>query len=348
MRRSSLLIVFSLCCCQILRADEASAIKSIEEAGGTVRVIAADSEDKEAAFHLSDKDITDASLASLKEVGSLVTLNLRGTKVTDDGLKHVGELKTLKKLHLEKTEIGDAGVAHLAGLENLEYLNLYGTRVTDEGLSKLANLKQLKRLYLWKSQATEAGANKLKESLPELYVNLGSELKVVKVEPVEEKKDEPKKEEKKKDEAKAEPPKKTLAKGRFVKVRLQGDGRILSLAEVLVVETNSGKKLQTEGKASQSSVDYGGEPKRAIDGNTDQIYSGNSVTHTKTEKDPWWQVDLGAVKDIGLVKVYNRSDCCGDRLREAIVEIMDAEKKVVYTGKIVEATDGSKTEFVAN
>ena len=94
-------------------ADEQAAIDQISKSGGTVRVIARDSKEKEATFHLSDQDINDMSLEPLKEISDLVWLNLRGTKVTDAGLAHLANLKSLKRLHLEKTQVTDEGLKHL-------------------------------------------------------------------------------------------------------------------------------------------------------------------------------------------------------------------------------------------
>ena len=53
-------------------ADEQAAIDQISKSGGTVRVIARNSNEKEATFHLSDQDITDSALEPLKEVSGLV------------------------------------------------------------------------------------------------------------------------------------------------------------------------------------------------------------------------------------------------------------------------------------
>ncbi|MEZ4300504.1 MAG: discoidin domain-containing protein [Polyangiaceae bacterium] len=50
-----------------------------------------------------------------------------------------------------------------------------------------------------------------------------------------------------------------------------------------------------------------------IDGNTNGDFTGASVTHTNSAQ-AWWQVDLGARKNIASVKLYNRTDCCADRL----------------------------------
>jgi L-alanine-DL-glutamate epimerase-like enolase superfamily enzyme len=38
------------------------------------------------------------------------------------------------------------------------------------------------------------------------------------------------------------------------------------------------------------------------------------VSHTKVERQPWWQVDLERGRRIGHVVVVNRTDCCVGRL----------------------------------
>lgn len=70
-----------------------------------------------------------------------------------------------------------------------------------------------------------------------------------------------------------------------------------------------------EATASQSSTQAGGVAPRAIDGNYNGAYPGGSVTHTNNgEANGWWQVDLGAPRSISEIELYNRTDCCGDRL----------------------------------
>ena len=304
-------------CSQIGWADEAAALAEIEKLGGVVRQIAQNVDDKEAAFHLSGKELTDEGLMHLKEIPNLVWLNLANTKITDDGLKHIANIKTLKRLHLEKTQIGDAGLAHLKGLAELEYLNLYGTQVTDAGLDHLQSLEKLEKLFLWQSKATSAGVAKLGESLAKAEINIGAELK--------------------------KPPK-VMAKGQYVRVRLEGDKRILQLAEVQVLDV-AGAELQKSATARQSSTYPCGEAKKAIDGNAEQDFNKGSVTHTNEEKNPWLVIDLGDTKEIATIKVFNRGDCCGDRLKDASVEILDAGLHVVATHKISDVKDGSVTEI---
>jgi hypothetical protein len=64
---------------------------------------------------------------------------------------------------------------------------------------------------------------------------------------------------------------------------------------------------------SQSRTALGGDPWLAVDGNTDGIFSDNSVTHTNFEN-AWWQVDLGFLAEVVKVNIWNRSDCCSERL----------------------------------
>ncbi len=67
---------------------------------------------------------------------------------------------------------------------------------------------------------------------------------------------------------------------------------------------------------SQSSIDWGGNPSRAIDGNTDGRWVNGSVTHTAYEHEPFWQIDLGQLSAIDSIKIYPRTDCCQERLQK--------------------------------
>lgn len=144
-------------------------VKAIEAAGGRVSKISAADDSREISFALSDKAVGDSQLSGVNKVGSVIWLNLAGTKITDAGLANLKGMP-LQKLHLEKTKIGDEGLKHLKGFKDLQYLNLYDTQVSDAGLEHLKSLKGLKKLYVWKSKVTEAGMKKLNESLPELKI----------------------------------------------------------------------------------------------------------------------------------------------------------------------------------
>jgi mono/diheme cytochrome c family protein len=154
---------------------EAGAVAKLEAAGVAIRPIAMNVSWREANFHMLGTNITDATLAPLKDVITLVELNLAGTRVTDAGLQNLSGLTNLLTLHLEHTKISDAGLAALKPLAHLSYLNLFDTPVTDQGLVYLKDLRGLKRLYLWETKVTEQGVADLLKSLPDLQISRGWE-----------------------------------------------------------------------------------------------------------------------------------------------------------------------------
>jgi fibronectin-binding autotransporter adhesin len=119
--------------------------------------------------------------------------------------------------------------------------------------------------------------------------------------------------------------------GQKVRITLAGTGKTLSLAEVQVLAPVVQANVARGKSATQSSTASGGVASRAVDGNTNGTWGSGSVTHTNTEGNPWWQVDLGADTAINQVLMYNRTDCCGDRLSDVWVEILDASNQVLWT-----------------
>ncbi len=119
-------------------------------------------------------------------------------------------------------------------------------------------------------------------------------------------------------------------RGRFVRVTLPGADNGLALAEVEVF--SKGENVARRGTATQSSTDFGGDAQRAIDGKTDgDFFKGQSVSHTGKDKDPWWEVDLGADADVDRVVVWNRTDGnVGVRLANFRVGILDAARKEAW------------------
>lgn len=157
-------------------AGEAAALATLLKAGLEVRPVAQNVPWREANFRLAGTNVTDAAIAPLKDVTSLIELNLGNTRVTDAGLAAIAQLGYLQNLQVPLTSITDAGLAQLKGLSNLVTLNLYGTPVTDAGLDQLKGLKHLRAVYVWQTKVTPEGAAKLTAALPGIYVNTGAEL----------------------------------------------------------------------------------------------------------------------------------------------------------------------------
>lgn len=119
--------------------------------------------------------------------------------------------------------------------------------------------------------------------------------------------------------------------GKFVRIELSGKRRILSLAEVEIL--SEGQNVALSGTASQSSTAHDAPPRKAIDGNSDGDYNrAHSVTHTETQSDPWWEIDLGATRSIEKVVVHNRTDNnLQNRLDGAVVRLLDEQRKEVWS-----------------
>jgi len=83
------------------------------------------------------------------------------------------------------------------------------------------------------------------------------------------------------------------------------------------------------GIATQSSEGWDGNPQRGIDGNTDGQWGGGSVTHTNGAPS-WWEVDLMDTYYIAYMRIWNRLDCCSERLTNFTITVLDFEREVVW------------------
>ncbi|MEM9465181.1 MAG: discoidin domain-containing protein [Actinomycetota bacterium] len=128
--------------------------------------------------------------------------------------------------------------------------------------------------------------------------------------------------------------------GQHVRLQIPGNG-ILNFAELDVFASadtdgdgigdhrdtvaSTGSIVSTGATASQSSdftaTNGAGQ---AVDGirDGDNAVAPNAITQEDTEA--WWEVDLGGVYAIDGLNLYNRTDCCGERLADFDVMIGDA------------------------
>lgn len=89
-------------------------------------------------------------------------------------------------------------------------------------------------------------------------------------------------------------------------------------------ESLSSNNLASGKQTSQSStLRAGTEPDLAIDGNNDGNFHNDSVTHTDTQDQAWWQIDLGAVESLSHINLFNRTDCCSERLSDFHIFVSD-------------------------
>ncbi|XP_030045990.1 uncharacterized protein LOC115460340 [Microcaecilia unicolor] len=112
--------------------------------------------------------------------------------------------------------------------------------------------------------------------------------------------------------------------GRYVSVILP-KADFLTLCEVKVFPVQHPEdpwiNIAPLGIANQSSLDWNGFARLAIDENPNPDYYQGFCTHTLYEVRPWWQVDLQQSWKIRSVEVVNRGDCCPERLQGAQIRI---------------------------
>lgn len=53
-----------------------------------------------------------------------------------------------------------------------------------------------------------------------------------------------------------------------------------------------------------------------VDGNKVGVFADKSVSHSGDDINAWYQIDLGKVSPIDLIRIFNRSECCGERLKD--------------------------------
>jgi RHS repeat-associated protein len=97
--------------------------------------------------------------------------------------------------------------------------------------------------------------------------------------------------------------------------------RLLSAqAQVPSANLAQGKTATQSSTLSGYSTDG---PGSAVDGNTDGNFFDGSVTHTNYDANAWWQVDLGSSQWVSAINIWNRTDCCSDRLTDYWVFVSD-------------------------
>ena len=120
---------------------------------------------------------TDASILLLSRFrGTLTSLEMSSSSVTDAGAAHIAKLDQLRRLSMPHSKLTDGALALLcASLPQLQTLNLSGTAVTDAGLQTLVDSapEGLLSVSLIGTAVTEAAAHRAADSRPSIRVGIG-------------------------------------------------------------------------------------------------------------------------------------------------------------------------------
>ncbi len=93
-------------------------------------------------------EFTDEQMPLIAQAHALRRLSLDGTRITDEGLRHLIGLKFLETLSIGDNDITDQGAEQLGRMASLKHLDLRGTRLTGAAFESLARLPLLEALNL--------------------------------------------------------------------------------------------------------------------------------------------------------------------------------------------------------
>jgi hypothetical protein len=119
---------------------------------------------------------------------------------------------------------------------------------------------------------------------------------------------------------------------RYLRIELPGDGKMIHLAEIEAF--SDGVNVARDGKASQSSTDFGGKVEFVNDGNTDGDFHKRSVSHTAIQKDPWIEIDLEVSRPLQRIVIWNRTDggqSIADRIAGYRIVLLDQQRSVLWS-----------------
>lgn len=116
----------------------------------------------------------------------------------------------------------------------------------------------------------------------------------------------------------------TTAVSKLDDVRLYGYP--LAVSEVFTLATERScdvVNLALNQTTKQSSNYPNAVSDRAVDGNTSGLWEDATIANTQNEQNAWWEVDLGDVYDLSHINIWNRTDCCPNRLANFHVLVSD-------------------------
>jgi len=109
-------------------------------------------------------------------------------------------------------------------------------------------------------------------------------------------------------------------------VRIQARRSYLQLSFVSV-QTADGTNVAFRKRAYASGSYPGTNPGNAVNGPAAARRHPN-LWHATANLD-WWEVDLGQQYAVTKIVVYNRADCCQDRMQDSLVTTLDSSRNVI-------------------
>mmetsp|Transcript_36630 Transcript_36630/g.114356 ORF Transcript_36630/g.114356 Transcript_36630/m.114356 type:complete len:451 (-) Transcript_36630:47-1399(-) len=106
-----------------------------------------------------------------------------------------------------------------------------------------------------------------------------------------------------------------------LKSNLLYQSQLAAVADSRNLARSCGKSGVEACSTTQSSTSSEGHAYLAVDGNKKMRWSEGACTHTwddmhgKGTGDPWWMLDMHSQRSISAIRLWNRADCCFERLQ---------------------------------
>lgn len=125
-----------------------------------------------------------------------------------------------------------------------------------------------------------------------------------------------------------------IIKGRFVKLMHTEPAAVINLALVKVLDV-AAKDMANGKTVTSNSVHPAGPMVNLTDGKMDNF----AHTNGPADVNDWMEIDLGATMEISRIEVYNRADCCKDRVGGIQVSVLDENKDIVSRTPLIPKED---------
>lgn len=115
--------------------------------------------------------LTDAGVKELIPLGkTLQFIDLNGTKITSESLKHVAQMPNLYSLAVTDSAVGNENLKELQSLKKLTHLYLSRTKITADCFDDLATLKGIKEIYLVETKLKKEEVEELRKKMPQTRI----------------------------------------------------------------------------------------------------------------------------------------------------------------------------------
>jgi hypothetical protein len=113
-------------------------------------------------------------------------------------------------------------------------------------------------------------------------------------------------------------------------VRLSNAYQCLQISQIACYDNQGNNQAFGKPTSYSTTYGYGSKANYAVDG-TMGARSFPQIFHSGCQANDWFMVDMSAVYPIKQVVYYNRADCCQNRATGIVVELLDANKQVVWS-----------------